>query len=1092
MMLRHNPHGPIGQTGPRVEPARRRAAGWRAGSRPHAWPSSGLVLALLSLTVCSAQRPAAASASELPAPEWADDGVSVKPPILKIDEEPKRVTISWKEKGPAVVRIYDFRGVLVRELRGEQSVTWNGAWPNHPDTPAPAENGPYSIEVRQDGRILHRGLVYVDRAGPAPRYLYMKAHRRFPRSKEENSPESAGEQMSNVRYGPDVCFSWWWGVEKGKDGQQFIWDRGAKTMLPPGDYGVGVYFLNGRFIFQVASDPEFRNIVYQSRHRKKPWGINVALKKGKYYWRLVGMDARGNPVLEHRDPNTGQKVPYTSQVIEFTVDPLPMPKQSIPSAPVKDMSRAEFESLAFRPEETAKWGKPKAMPTVRYTADQNAYWYGSKIKRSWLSKRLSARRRIGSFEMAFSEQAYYPEEHLIVIFKLNSDAAIDENLKRYRPPRESYPARGDYGRFYEHVKDSWKQGLDNPDNVLRLGLEPSEATRFTIRFRILSRRDQRALYEAVLPVVVRMTSPLPEGARHFELNEGETVTAFEAPIAFEVDSSRLPLAPAGTQQLVAEATLLRSGKAVHTISRPFGRTRRPRLYRMDWGKIQLNDDGAIYINGRPVFPHSVHRGDPVTTRLHGFNANFANRVPAETAKVIHSIQVEGGRVRDTARNFGKWLGHEPSFERSIRFWNRAKEADPKENILVISTTPGVWTGVCKVFDFYAAEGTGFKRPLMVLPYQHVGGPELTGFTIDTGVARTRALARMGVRATIYTECGIYRIGRHLTPHGPNETMANAYAAIVHGCRGIDWFGEYSHENGGPLSHLQPDTYSQFYRVLAAQINWLQPILCAHRVEQDAAIWPKAARILKKVHDGKTYLFAVRYGTAAATGTWKWIKLGDTVAHYHPPAKGLTCHSILFGTNTSLKPDSVVRQKVLLDPKNPPKVIGVEFANRKIGLSKWFLAVDWDHRAFWGESRELDIGLRPEGAIDPSHLPMGPLPASGRWVTLEIPVDELGLRHSDLDDDWKITGMNFSTVDGRAFWGETQVVTEGGTEVSYVTKAEIDWCQSRDETMRITLPGLAAGKQIRVLFEDRVLIAQDGYFEDEFDRDDYDHHVYEIR
>jgi len=1039
-----------------------------------------------------APRPAGpADTSSLPAPAWADDGLKIAPPILKIDEEPKSTTISWKKRGRSVVRIYDFRGVLVREFEGEGAVTWDGMWPNHPKSPAPAENGPYDVEVRQKGRVLHRGVVYVDRAGPPPRYLYMKAHRRFPRSKEEKSPESSGEQMSNVRYGPEVCFSWWWGVEKQKDGQQFIWDRGAKKALPPGDYSAGIYFLNGRLIFQVASEPEFRDIVHQSRWRTKPWGINVPLKKGKYYWRLVGMDARGNPVLEHKDPNTGKDVPYRSQVVEFSVDPLPMPAKDPPPVPVKDVSRTQFESLAFRPEETAKWGKPKAMPTSKYTKGQNAYWYGSKIERSWLPKRLSARRRIGPFEMAFSEQAYYPEENLVVIFKLNSDAAIDENLKQYRPPRESYNTRFDNGNFYEHVKVRWKQGLDDPDKLLRLGLKPSDAAKFTIRFRVLARRDRGPLYKAILPVVVSAASQLPEGASHLELEEGEIAIAFDEPVAFQIDSSKLPLAPAGTQQLIAEATLLRSGKPVHTLSKTFGRTRRPRLYRMDWGKVELNDDGAIYINGRPVFPHSVHRGDPVTTRLHGFNANFANNVPAATAELIGSIQVEIASRGKTARNFGKWLAHEPSFEKSLRFWDAAKASDPKENILVVSTTPGIWTGECKVFDFYAAEGTGYKRPLMVLPYQHVGGPELTGLTIDTGVARARALARMGVRATIYTECGIYRIGQHLTPHGPNETMANAYAAIIHGCRGIDWFGEYSHENGGALSYLQPETYSQFYRVLAAQINWLQPILCAHRVEQNATIWPRIARILKKVHDGKTYLFTVRYGTGTTTGNWKWIQLGDTTAHYHPPARGFACHSILFGTNTSLEQDSVIRQKVFLDPENPPEAIGVELANRKMGLSKWFLTVDWDHRAFWGESVGLDLGLRPDGAADPSHLPLGPLPPAGRWVTLEIPVNRLSLRHPDLDDGWQITGMNFSASGGRAFWGGTRIVTEGGREESYIAKEEIDRCQSRDETMRITLPGLAAGKQIRVLFEDRVLTAQEGYFEDEFDRDDYAYHVYEV-
>ena len=143
----------------------------------------------------------------LPIAKW--QGLKVVPSIIKIDEEPKETTISWNEKGDAKVRIYDFRGVLVRELEGQHNVTWNGTWPNHAKYPAPVESGPYSIEIRQGSETLHRGTVYVDRAGPRPRYLYMKAHRRFPRSREENSPESSGQSMSLVRYPSDVSFSWW-------------------------------------------------------------------------------------------------------------------------------------------------------------------------------------------------------------------------------------------------------------------------------------------------------------------------------------------------------------------------------------------------------------------------------------------------------------------------------------------------------------------------------------------------------------------------------------------------------------------------------------------------------------------------------------------------------------------------------------------------------------------------------------------------------------------------------------------------------------------------------------------------------------------
>lgn len=1045
---------------------------------------------------CSAEE---AQGVELGAVIWVDDGLKIEPTIIKVVVEPKQTIISWKERGPASVQIVNSQGVIVEEIKGENSVTWDGTWASKD---IPAQNGPYGIEVRIAGKIVHKGTVYVDNPGPAPNALYMATALRAPRWKEDQSEKCKtnedAEFMYRLRYGTDPCFLWWWGVEKEGD-KPYVWDNEQKKYLDPEvDNTFGCYFLSGRFIFQIARDPEFKEIVHQSRWRAKPWGINVTLKPGKYYYRLVGMDEQGNPVYIKKDTKTGKEVSYTSQVVPFEYDPLPVPEKPVVYDKVKDMSRKEFESYAFSPEEVASWGPAVPPEAGPYTKDNIAYWTGKdekseplkrwKVERSMLSARLSKHRRIGAFEMAFSEQAYYPDEDLIVVFKLNSDAVIDENIKDFSPPRQTYYPDNDFGNYYDYIKNRATQGLDDPDNVLRLGLVPEKGGEMKIHFEVVSRKDGQTLYKAVLPVIAKTSQKLPDGATHCELSSAE-LSAFDNAIAYKIDISALPIALAGTKQYIGRATLLESGKPLHTISRTFGRTQHPTLYRLPWGKMEVNDDGSLYIKSRPVFPHSVIRAEKLATScLHGFNA-YWDEIPGAPVEKLQSLYVTGGVQ---GRAVTKWMAHEPNFDQTFSFWHKAKEMTPEDNRFAMSTTPGGWTGEAKVFDFLAAEGTGFKRPIVVLPYQHVGGPELTAFHIDTGMARRRALERMGVPTLIYTEGGLYRIGENLSPPGIEEIMATLYISIIHGCRSFDWFAEWTHENKGSLSHMAPETYSQFYRVLAAQINWLQPIICAHRVEQDVSIWPKKGEVLKKIHDGKTYLFAVRYGPGQTIGGWKWKKIDNIEAHYHDPAKGFSTHAVHFGINTPLKPESVIRQKVYLDPQNPPKTIGVQMVNRNLYGSKWFIVEDWEHSAFWGDNDKLNIGLGPfNGSPHQSNVPMGKLPPAGKWVTLEIPIDKIGLNHFHLDDGWQISGVAFDTVGGRVFWGDTIVTTEDGRETTYFTRDEIERCVSADETMKITVPGLKAGKSINVLFEGRQLTAKDGYFEDGFSKNDYATHIYEI-
>jgi RHS repeat-associated protein len=87
--------------------------------------------------------------------------------------------------------------------------------------------------------------------------------------------------------------------------------------------------------------------------------------------------------------------------------------------------------------------------------------------------------------------------------------------------------------------------------------------------------------------------------------------------------------------------------------------------------------------------------------------------------------------------------------------------------------------------------------------------------------------------------------------------------------------------------------------------------------------------------------------------------------------------------------------VYLDPENPPREIMLQWAEDLNG---------WDHRAYWGENL-IEFGTNGTN----SRRYMGPLPAAGGWVRLQVPASEVGL------EGRAVHAMAFTLFGGRANW-----------------------------------------------------------------------------
>ncbi|MBM4021895.1 MAG: DUF1553 domain-containing protein [Planctomycetes bacterium] len=126
--------------------------------------------------------------------------------------------------------------------------------------------------------------------------------------------------------------------------------------------------------------------------------------------------------------------------------------------------------------------------------------------------------------------------------------------------------------------------------------------------------------------------------------------------------------------------------------------------------------------------------------------------------------------------------------------------------------------------------------------------------------------------------------------------------------------------------------------------------------------------------------------------------------------------------------------VFLDAAKPAKQLIVQ----------WYDAGgSWEHRAYWGEN------LAPWGQDGtPSRLSMGPLPAAGAWVRLEVPAAAVGLAPGS-----RIRGMAFGQAGGKVHW-DAAGIRRGGDPTHHSLAA---WraAAASDERVPVEIRALVA-------------------------------------
>lgn len=140
--------------------------------------------------------------------------------------------------------------------------------------------------------------------------------------------------------------------------------------------------------------------------------------------------------------------------------------------------------------------------------------------------------------------------------------------------------------------------------------------------------------------------------------------------------------------------------------------------------------------------------------------------------------------------------------------------------------------------------------------------------------------------------------------------------------------------------------------------------------------------------------------ASSESNWVWdteTVMSGKKSHGHPSGKGLQSHG-LTADPVTFTVNTMVTQQVWLDPKDPPKGIMLKF---KLASTGEEVGVYWE-----GEEEVF------QPAEEEEVWYYGLLPELGKWATLEILAEDLGL------DEEQVSGIRFMTFDGRALWDKT--------------------------------------------------------------------------
>jgi len=311
--------------------------------------------------------------------------------------------------------------------------------------------------------------------------------------------------------------------------------------------------------------------------------------------------------------------------------------------------------------------------------------------------------------------------------------------------------------------------------------------------------------------------------------------------------------------------------------------------------------------------------------------------------------------------------------------------------------------------------------------------------------------------------------------------------------------------GWQIAHGPGD--ASLFRGLHGEIEFFKPIVASKDRGPKVEIEPWVEHWSRR-HNGKTYIIAATTrgiplgkwetssdappGQKASRVTADRHELRDETNAYaigQKPEVGGSIHGIQYLPDARAWPKgSKLVQWVKIDDKNAAKGLVVllkadgrwthaaSFGKTDVAqlrakpeIAYWFLNSFYRHaKGFlgWG----MDLLPKSLDYIPGQSINQGALPKAGEWIKLEIALDQLGVT------DRLIDGVGFLHEGGRVSWGHTTLVAPGGVS-KVVWGDSVALSREQLAKVKVRVEGLKAAAKVRVLFEDREIMAKDGYFVD---------------
>ena len=322
---------------------------------------------------------------------------------------------------------------------------------------------------------------------------------------------------------------------------------------------------------------------------------------------------------------------------------------------------------------------------------------------------------------------------------------------------------------------------------------------------------------------------------------------------------------------------------------------------------------------------------------------------------------------------------------------------------------------------------------------------------------------------------------------------HVYVELMRGARGFQ------------IAHGPGD--ASLFRGLGGELEGLKQVLRSTDPGLRVHITPEMEHWSRRA-DGHTYIIAAT--TRGLTfGSWEWqegalgphgrarITEGESVVRDEAnsygvgdtPPSGPSMHGVQYiPEQRRHSPGSRIVQWVWLYPKAPPRNLGIlvkadgrfthaaawgdfDVTRFRSGAGlDWFLHAFYRHAdGFLGWGKELLNAALPY--VPERVKAMGGVPPVGVWTRISVDLSDLGIGNELVD------GVGFIHDGGRVLWGRTMI--EDGASVQTLWGDAVGPLAKDLGATRVEVDGLKAGTRIKVLFEDREVVAAPGYFLDDF-------------